>query len=334
MSCSVAIIYAIVISVVTSFISKALKEHFEDNTSVNSDHKACIRSCVIKPSSTKLDDVGGHEQVKEKLRKLVLMPLKHPTLFYEGPSALRPPKGILLHGPPGTGKTMLAKALASESGANFIALTSATLENKWWGESSKLVKCAFDLARTELQPCIVFFDEIDGLGRSRNDQDQSSVYSLKVELLRNMDGVHNENETAAMTVLACTNCITSLDPALRRRFQLSIHVSNPTNSERLDILKKLTAHELLESDPTFTYKLHDKEITTTILTHCSELTHGFSGSDLSALYALASSIRFQEIDMQSVIDGGIQSGTELMSKGGAIRMDHWIQAINEYKTSR
>ena len=204
------VLYAVVATVASVLLARFLKE----DGMMGDGFDATIRGCLATPTNESLDDVGGLAAVKDELRKIVLLPLKYPDAFFKGPKALHPPRGVLLHGPPGTGKTMLARALASESGVPFVALTSATLESRWYGDTPKLLASAFRLARDEWQPCILFMDEIDGMGRKRSDLDQACVYSFKTELLRNMDGVQD----AAVVVLACTNCPDSLDPALRRRF--------------------------------------------------------------------------------------------------------------------
>ena len=128
------------------------------SSSSSSAHAKTVRSLVSKPdaSGPGLDDIGGYEAVKRELQRMVIVPLTHPHIFYDPKApALRPPCGVLLTGPPGTGKTLLARACAKESNVNFMALHSAALESKWWGESPKLLQAAFKTARTTLAPCII-----------------------------------------------------------------------------------------------------------------------------------------------------------------------------------
>jgi SpoVK/Ycf46/Vps4 family AAA+-type ATPase len=342
-------IYAVAWTVVTHYAGEWLKERGEGHA-VGSEHKAAVRACVFKPEEAKhLEDVGGLLSVKEDLRRRVVIPMKYPELFFRGPRALRPARGILLHGPPGTGKTMLARALASECGASFVSLSAATLENKWWGESAKLIQAAFLVAREELQPCILFFDEIDGMGRTRSSHDQACTYSFKVELLRNMDGVEGADSAAAVIVLACTNCIESLDPALRRRLPHVIHVGVPDAAARYDILQKLVLSEA-SSPPTSADDGSAKHSVATLPRSCarvlrkvSRMTEGMTGADLNALYSTASSARLNELDIPSMIEEFERRGakstasshaSQVLSKAGPVRMEHWVAAIGQHHASK
>lgn len=305
----VTLLYIVMAAVVTAVVTKHMKE---DTHGIGSDHHAAIRDCLIRPGAETLDHIGGLDDVKDDLRRCVLTPLRHPDAFFRGPRALRPPRGVLLHGPPGTGKTMLARALASEGGVNFIALSSATLESKWWGESAKLVQAAFELARGELQPCIVFFDEIDGMGRARSEGDQACVYSFKVELLRNLDGVDAKHRDAAVMVLACTNCPEALDPALRRRLPHVVHVPKPDAAARHSILEKILCDEERMDD--------------SILRAVVDLTAEYTGSDLVALYADASSVRLSALPSIADLPPDV-SGSELLKRAGPLTAHHWASAV-------
>jgi len=255
----------------------------------------------VTPQNESLNDVGGLATIKDELRKIVLLPLKYPDAFFKGPKALHPPRGVLLHGPPGTGKTMLARALASESGVPFVALTSSTLESRWYGDTPKLLASAFRLARDEWQPCILFMDEIDGMGRKRSDLDQACVYSFKTELLRNMDSVQD----AAVVVLGCTNCPDSLDPALRRRFARVVHVGKPDGAARLDILHTLCREETLVDED--------------VLKEVAKRTAGKTGSDLASLFAAASSARLDH----GVVEHALRTGKDPVAALGPLALGHW-----------
>lgn len=276
-------------------------------------HAPIVRSLVEDckgAGAASLEDIGGYEDVKTDLRRCVVLPMRNPHIFFDrGAPSLRPPAGILLTGPPGTGKTLLARACAKESGANFLPLHSAALESKWWGESPKLLQMAFQMARTTLAPCIIFFDEIDGLGRKRSEQDQSCVYSFKCELLRNMDGL-GKVDSSPVAVLACTNCPSSLDPALRRRFTRTISVSVPTEPERRAILAVLARDE----------QYPDADL----LDHVVKCTEGFTGADLTTLHTEACAHRMWRFCENEEDVGRLKSGVELVGRMSSLTREDWV----------
>lgn len=143
-----------------------------------------IAAEIILPSQIDVDfeSIGGLEHIITSLQESVIAPLCQPELFQSGGDLLQAPKGVLLFGPPGTGKTMLAKALAKESGATFINMHVSTLMNKWFGESNKLVAALFSLAR-RLQPSIIFIDEIDSFLSSRKMGDHEITATVKAEFM-------------------------------------------------------------------------------------------------------------------------------------------------------
>lgn len=235
---------------------------------------------IINPEdiSDRLSTVGGLDDIKHDIRSNILMPLQHPNIFFSKESSiLHPCRGIILHGPPGTGKTMLARSIAAEANVPFVSLSLSVLENKYYGESNKLIHGAFSLAR-RLQPCIVFFDEIDGLMRQRSDLDQSAVYGFKTELLSQIDGMGTK-EDDAIFVIGTTNNVSSLDPAIKRRLPKLYEVKLPSTKERQEILQ---------------LKLKDELVEDTLLDWIAVKSDGMSGSYLSELVRRASSFRLQE----------------------------------------
>lgn len=298
-----SLVYMLLVTIVGGF---ALQYINQPDASSHQFDKS-IREMVARPTETGLlDRIGGLSDVKDEMRRLVQLPLKYPNVFYRGAVGFKPPTGVLFHGPPGTGKTMMATALAAECGVPLLSLHSAALESKWFGESPKLIESAFRLAREELAPCIIFFDEIDGIGRARNEMDQSCVYSLKCELLRNLDGIVGH----PVIVLACTNCPQSLDPALRRRFSQSVAVNLPDRAARLEILTKVTRDE-----PTVDRRL---------LERVADRTSGLSGSDLATLYANACAARFRSVDVDRMLsEGRVASGVHMMHALGPLTASHW-----------
>lgn len=242
------IVSSIVMFILNSLMMALLRTTQHSSTQM-SEYEKAISEQIINPTniSTRLADVGGLADVKRDITAQVLLPLRHPRIFFAGESCLQPARGILLHGPPGTGKTMLARAIAGEANVPFISLGLSTLENKYYGESSKLLAATFTLAR-KLQPCVLFFDEIDGLIRERSSDDQSCVYGFKTEFLTHMDGIHT-SDSDQFVVIGCTNCLTTLDPAVKRRMPQQFHVSYPTKPELIDIFAlHLTAQNALRRD--------------------------------------------------------------------------------------
>lgn len=208
-------------------------------------HPSAIREIVAEIPKTSWDDVGGLENVKDDLIESVIWPMKHRN-FYEALD-VESPKGILLHGPPGTGKTLLAKALANRTEVNFISIKGAELLSKYVGESERAVREVFKKAK-QVSPCIVFFDEIDALCPRRSESNSTRVSERVVsQLLAEIDGVE---ELPDVLVLAATNRIDMIEPALLRpgRFDLVVKIPTPAKREILEILKIHTRKKPLGTD--------------------------------------------------------------------------------------
>lgn len=208
-------------------------------------HPSAIREIVAEIPKTSWDDVGGLENVKDDLIESVIWPMKHRN-FYEALD-VKSPKGILLHGPPGTGKTLLAKALANRTEVNFISIKGAELLSKYVGESERAVREVFKKAK-QVSPCIVFFDELDALCPKRSESNSTRVSERVVsQLLAEIDGVE---ELPDVLVLAATNRIDMIEPALLRpgRFDLVVEIPTPSKQEILEVLKIHTRKKPLGTD--------------------------------------------------------------------------------------
>ncbi len=195
---------------------------------------SALREVLIEKPNVKWDDIGGLDNPKQELLEAVEWPLKYPDRFKR--MGIRPPRGILLYGAPGTGKTLLAKAVANESQANFILVKGPELLSKWVGESEKAVRKVFERAR-QTSPTIIFFDEIDSIAPRRGVSADTNVTERVVnQLLTEMDGLEELHD---VVIIAATNRPDIVDTALLRpgRFDRIILVDAPPEKARVEILK-------------------------------------------------------------------------------------------------
>jgi len=209
------------------------------------------------------DDVGGLDSAISRVREIVELPIRHPELFAR--LKIQPPRGVLLHGPPGCGKTLLAKTVATESEAFFRAINGPEIVSQYYGESEKFLRDAFQEAEKN-KPAIIFIDEIDAIAARRESGGMES--RIVAQLLTLMDGLQDRDQ---VFVLAATNRIDAVDPALRRpgRFDREIHISVPDTNGRYDILRVHTRGVPLDESVD--------------LKQIAQTTHGFVGSDLAFL---------------------------------------------------
>ena len=190
-----------------------------------------MQAIVSEKPDIKWEDVAGLENAKKAIREAVILPIQFPN-FFQG--IVKPWKGILLFGPPGTGKTLLAKACATECGSTFYSLSSSDLISKFVGESEKLIKTLFELARKE-EAAIIFLDEIDSLVSARSENENESTKRVKTEFLVQMDGAGHEG--GRVLVLGATNIPWNLDQAMLRRFEKRIYIDLPDLEARTFLLK-------------------------------------------------------------------------------------------------
>ncbi len=206
---------------------------------------SAMREVLIEVPNVKWDDIGGLEAVKQELIEAVEWPLKNPSAFKQ--LGIKPPRGVLIYGAPGTGKTMMAKAIANESEANFILVKGPELLSKWVGESEKAVRKIFEKAR-QASPSIIFFDEIDAMASKRNAGSDSKVNERVVnQLLTEMDGLQELND---VVIIAATNRPDILDTALLRpgRFDRIVLTPAPDAPSRKKIFEVHTKKMPLEAD--------------------------------------------------------------------------------------
>ena len=263
-------------------IRKELKAPRGEISAEKGELSAAIQDAIITERPTiKWDDVADLESAKQALREAIILPLLRPDLFK---GARKPWKGVLLFGPPGCGKTLLAKAVASECDATFFNVSAATLVSKWLGESEKLVRELFKFSR-EKQPSIVFFDEVDAIATTRGGTEHDAIRRVKLQLMQEMQGLMSDSEQ--MVVIGTTNIPWHIDPAFRRRFERRILVPLPGKEAREQIFKIHTRD--VELDESVDFSL------------LSEITEGFSGADIEIVCREAIMNPVREMDKSGLL---------------------------------
>jgi transitional endoplasmic reticulum ATPase len=243
---------------------------------------SAMREVYVEPPDVKWEDIGGLDTVKMELQEAVEWPMRFPQMYKQLGHTV--PKGILLHGPSGTGKTMLAKAVATESEANFISVKGPELMSKWVGESEKGIRDIFRKAR-QASPCVIFFDEVDSIAAVRGGAlfggfgNGGGAYSgserMISQLLTEMDGMQEMHD---IVVIAATNRVDMIDTALLRpgRFDKIIYIPNPDKVTRERILQIHIKGKPIKKDVN--------------IDRIAEMTEGFSGADVSSVANTAVSL--------------------------------------------
>jgi transitional endoplasmic reticulum ATPase len=271
---------------------------------------SALREVFTEIPDVHWDEVGGLDDAKATLKQIIEWPLAHPDLFSAADTS--PPKGVLLTGPTGTGKTLLAKAVASECGVNFISVKGPQLLSKWVGDSERMVRDVFKIARLS-SPCIIFFDEIESIASRRNDLDSGVSERVISQLLTEMDGIE---ELRGVVILAATNRPDLLDPALLRagRFEIRLDLPVPDEAGRRSIFAAHTRAKPLADDVD--------------LDRLAVETGGFVGADIEAVCRRAA--------MESIRDfiDEAGEGEERSAASMQISMRHFEQAVREVKGLR
>ncbi|KAL5487188.1 hypothetical protein EMCRGX_G019762 [Ephydatia muelleri] len=278
---------------------------------------SALRETVVEIPNVTWEDVGGLEEVKRELQELVQYPVEHPEKFLQ--FGMTPSKGVLFYGPPGCGKTLLAKAIANECQANFISIKGPELLTMWFGESEANVRDVFDKARAAA-PCVLFFDELDSIAKSRggNVGDGGGAADRVInQVLTEMDGMSNKKN---VFIIGATNRPDIIDPAILRpgRLDQLIYIPLPDELSRIAILKACVRKSPIAKDVD--------------LNHIARITKGFSGADLTEICQRACKLAIREcieadIKREKELAENPDQNTMDEESTPEIRRDHFEEAM-------
>jgi len=292
------------------------QDHFR--TALATSNPSALRETVVEVPNTTWEDIGGLEGVKKELRETVQYPVEHPEKFKK--FGMQPSKGVLFYGPPGCGKTLLAKAIANECQANFISIKGPELLTMWFGESEANVRDIFDKARSAA-PCVLFFDELDSIARARGSSsgDAGGAGDRVInQILTEMDGM---SQKKSVFIIGATNRPDIIDPAILRpgRLDQLIYIPLPDLPSRLAIFKAVLRKSPVAKDIALEF-LADK-------------TNGFSGADLTEICqracknAIRESIEKEREREQAAADNKMDMDVEAEDPVPEIRRDHFEEAM-------
>ena len=264
-----------------NFYDEELDEQLRLKSTKEENNEEELDDRFLQKPNINFSDVGGMEEIKKQIDLKIIKPMQHSDLYKA--YGKKTGGGILLYGPPGCGKTYIAKATAGEINAKFLSVGLNDILSMWIGNSEKNLHEIFDLARTNT-PCVLFIDEIDALGANRSDMKQSSGRHVINQFLQELDGIENSND--GVLVLGATNTPWNLDPAFRRpgRFDRIIFVPPPDKDSRESILK---------------IKLNDRPTEKIDYHSISKRTKNFSGADIEAIIDIA---------IESKLEASFESG--------------------------
>ncbi|KAI9331784.1 P-loop containing nucleoside triphosphate hydrolase protein [Zopfochytrium polystomum] len=312
-------------------------------------HELILAPSILHPDDIQIGfkDIGGLDPIVESLKETVIYPLCMPKVFQSTSGYLGAPKGVLLFGPPGCGKTMLAKALAKESGANFLNVPVSSLVNKWLGESEKLVHALFSLAK-KIQPVIVFIDEIDSFLKERKQEDHDTTRRIVAEFLSMWDGLAAGGPSQIL-VLGATNRPKDIDPAFLRRLPKRFPLALPNATQRKQILTlvsrasgptpltQIFANQKrfpdLKSNPPRTKLISKLNMDPSFdLDQLVARTEGLSGSDLRELCSNAALAPLREalraLAASAAAASGGEKGTAPTAAAAAASMDKVFRDVD------
>jgi fidgetin-like protein 1 len=279
-------------------VSEESKEEYEDERYKNLDPRMVEQiesEILVKSPEISWDDIAGLDFAKKTIKELIILPLLRPDIFW---GIRSPSKGVLLFGPPGTGKTLIGKAIANESKSTFFSISSSTLTSKWVGESEKMVKTLFEVAKIH-QPSVIFIDEIDSLLWARNENDQEGSRRIKTEFMVQFGGTRSEQEDRIL-IIGATNRPEELDEAVRRRLEKRLYIPLPNKCGR-----KIFLANVIKDCQNIGLKIDmsEEDIDTIV-----GMTKGYSGADLKSLCTEASMIPTRSIDdISNILANNIRS---------------------------